>query len=66
MTIDGEKIACATCLFWVEQGPTQAGARYGQCRRGSPAAGQRDERWQTRWPTTRPDEWCGEHTVEVA
>lgn len=66
MTLDGEEITCATCLMWVEQRPAADGSRYGQCRRFAPVAGQRqDGKWQTRWPTTNPDEWCGDHMVEV-
>jgi hypothetical protein len=62
---NGEKIACTTCLFRVEQPGSRDGSRYGQCRRGAPAVSMSNERRQTRWPVTRPGDWCGEHLVEV-
>lgn len=48
---------CATCRWWLRNPHT---VLVGECRRmpPQPADNAADPRW---WPTTRRNDWCGEH-----
>lgn len=48
-------VQCVTCIFWAPPLPPGSG----RCRRFPPAATHVDG--LSEWPSTRYDDWCGEH-----
>lgn len=49
------------CRFWARK--ENQGIVYGECRRRAPVfAVDEDGVDREGWPTTTPDDWCGEHS----
>lgn len=52
---------CENCMYWLEKEPKKPSSKtytiIGRCRRNAPIV-------QTGYPTTYPDDWCGEHKLD--
>lgn len=57
--------ACVSCVLWeIVPALMNGGRRLGECRaRGPSLTSKLDGRFATKWPMTREDQWCGDHTV---
>ena len=55
---------CAQCRFWKSH-PQQEYHPYGYCRVLSPRLFMREDQNESGWPTTAPDDWCGEWRPEL-
>lgn len=47
------EVSCDTCAYWADDGDGS-----GECRRHAPRPRPTDE--VTHWPSTLPDDWCGD------
>jgi hypothetical protein len=58
-------IACGSCAYWDPLSINEGDLGY--CRRHAPLVGKmRNETFQTVWPETFDDDWCGEHQARRA
>lgn len=46
-------LQCATCMWWVNKGPT-----LGRCRKHAPKVGEG-------WPAVYATDWCGDHKIDA-
>ena len=59
---DNKRVECSGCKHWQANKSTD---RHGECRRYAPMIHVQSKSTPSRqWPTTKPDDWCGEGVEE--